>query len=132
MIAPWAAWILTAGAIGVLGVVLYLQAWHRGYQAGVIDRLDRISGGPAKWHPPSEVEFLAELKQWETRGPMSNSVKIEIVGEGEVILFSFANRAAVLAVSEREFVGALAKLVKQASGRFPRSALRNIHVPLVQ
>jgi hypothetical protein len=67
---------------------------------------------------------------------MTDNVKIELIGEGEVILFSFGPRAggdrgAVLAVSEREFVSALGRLVKQAT-RFPRSALRQIRVPLVQ
>jgi hypothetical protein len=88
MISSWAAWVLTIGAVGVLGVGLYLLAWHRGHTAGLADRFDAISGDP-ETHPPgypfppepmvsprrrlpSEDEFLSELIEHPRPPPESH------------------------------------------------------------
>jgi len=60
MISSWAAWVLTVGTAAVLGVGLYLLAWHRGYVAGLGDRIDRLPVDPP-WEPPSSDEFTSEL-----------------------------------------------------------------------
>jgi hypothetical protein len=60
-------WALTVGAGIILGIGLYLLAWHRGYVAG---RSDHIGGLPGDaWRPPSEAEFLAELIEAERQKP---------------------------------------------------------------
>lgn len=66
MIPPWAAF-LTVGAFVLLGIGLYLLAWHRGYLAGLHERVARLPGNP--WRPPSESEFLSELLKSERLKP---------------------------------------------------------------
>jgi hypothetical protein len=65
VIPAWAAF-LTCGVFVLLGVGLYLLAWHRGYVAGRAVRIEEIPGNP--WAPPSEAEFM-ELLERERRQP---------------------------------------------------------------
>jgi hypothetical protein len=67
MISSWAAWILSAGVTIVLGVGLYLLAWHRGYLAGRSNYIGSLPGDA--WKPPTEAEFLAELIEAERKKP---------------------------------------------------------------
>jgi hypothetical protein len=60
MISSLAMWALTVGIAALLGVGLYLLAYHRGYVAGLGDSIDRIPVDPP-WEPPSSTEFMSEL-----------------------------------------------------------------------
>jgi hypothetical protein len=65
MISPWAALLFAALGIGVLGVGLYLLAWHRGYSRGLGERIGRLPGDA--WKPSSSEEFMAELLDRERK-----------------------------------------------------------------
>jgi hypothetical protein len=60
VISPLASWLLTVAVAVVLGVGLYLLAWHRGYTAGLAARIEYLPVNPP-WVPPSEGEFMGEL-----------------------------------------------------------------------
>jgi hypothetical protein len=66
MISSWAAWILTMLGWAGVSVGVYLLGFHRGYLAGLRDRLE---AHPDPWTPPSEAEFLAELIEAERLKP---------------------------------------------------------------
>jgi hypothetical protein len=67
MISSWAALLFAAIGTAILGIGLYLLAWHRGYLAGLHERVSRLPGDP--WRPPTEAEFLSELIEAERKKP---------------------------------------------------------------
>jgi hypothetical protein len=82
MISSWLMWALTIGIGVILGIGMWLLAYHRGYIDGLGDGIDRLPVDPP-WSPPSippqghpywgqaaaKDYFMEELLKAERRQP---------------------------------------------------------------
>ena len=78
MTPTWAAWVLTVGIAAILGVGLYLFAWHRGYVAGRLRERLAASSDVQDWTPPSEAEFMAELLEHRRQNAPPERYRLEM------------------------------------------------------
>jgi len=76
VISAWAAILFSSISIAILGIGLYLYAWHRGYVAGQADSFDDLPVGPP-WRPPTEADFMEELLENERRKPAPEKYRRE-------------------------------------------------------